>query len=319
VSRPKRIWRKALSLIIWEHVYVRLENPYTVVYKQIHAVCSEKDDIIEILEHSSCYGGAAWARLHYSIGPLVISSRVTGNWFRYLVKCGSADLELKSSKRSAGIESALLKGDEVEITYAGLGGGGVGATATRAGAGDVIRSTVTEAGGGRVGRGTIVVPRRERLIIGVDDTDSKTEGATWSLVHNIASKVSRNEARYISHALVQLFPVPTKTQNCVSTVVEFACLPGQSDSMIKDFQALLQRYTVSEDTGMVVYRGFDPSMLMPFGERCRRERVSYDLALSTARGAGVEVLEDGQGLIGALAALPFCARPDESVKPGYAI
>jgi tRNA(Ile2) C34 agmatinyltransferase TiaS len=80
----------------------------------------------------------------------------------------------------------------------------------------------------------------------VDDTDSKTSGATWTLIHNIASKVDRPEARYVSHALVQLFPVPTKTQNCVSTAVEFACLPGKEEGMLKDFKALLEKYTVSE-------------------------------------------------------------------------
>ncbi|MHC1630775.1 MAG: methanogenesis marker protein 11 [Methanotrichaceae archaeon] len=292
-----------------------LEDPYTVVYKQIHAICSPEDELVEILECSDCYGGSAWSRHHYTKGPLVISSRSIGNWFRYLVHCGTADLGLTSSKRSAGFESVLIKGDTVEITYAGLGGGGVGATVTRAGAGDVIRSKVTESGGGRVGRGTIVLPRRERLIIGVDDTDSKTEGATWSLVHNISAKVDRPEARYISHSLVQLFPVPTKTQNCVSTAVEFACLPGRSNDMLKDFRYLLERYSVSDDIGMVIYRGFDPSPLMPYAHQCKTKRISYELAVTTAEKTGAEVMIGDQGLIGALAAIPFYAMPDESVKP----
>ena len=204
----------------------------------------------------------------------------------------------------------------MEVTYAGLGGGGVGATLSRAKADDVLRYSVTECGGGRVARGTIVLPKRERLIIGVDDTDSKTLGATWSLIHNISSKVDRPEARYISHSLVQLFPVPTKTQNCVSTVVEFACLPGRAEGMLSDFKALLRKYSVSEQTGMAVFRDFDPSELLPFGQRCKTERVQYEDALEAAREAGVQILLNGQGLIGAVAALPFCARPDESIVPG---
>jgi methanogenesis imperfect marker protein 11 len=209
-----------------------------------------------------------------------------------------------------------VQGQEVEVTYAGLGGGGVGATLSRAKADDVLRYSVTECGGGRVARGTIVLPRRERVIIGVDDTDSKTTGATWSLIHNIASKVDRPEARYISHSLVQLFPVPTKTQNCVSTVVEFACLPGKAEGMLSDFKALLRKYTVSEQTGMAVFRDFDPSELLPFGQRCKMERVQYEDALEAAGNAGVQILLNGQGLIGAVAALPFCAQPDESIVPG---
>jgi methanogenesis imperfect marker protein 11 len=292
-----------------------LDDPYAVVYKQIHAVASPDGGTVEILERSSCYGGGAWSLHHYSKGPLVISSRSLGEWFRYLVRSGKADLDLASSKRSAGIESVLLTEDEVEITYAGLGGGGVGATVSRSRAGDVLRSTVSESGGGKVGRGTIVLPRRERIIVGVDDTDSKTEGATWSLVHNISLAVDRAEARYVSHALVQLFPVPTKTQNCVSTVVEFAALPGKAEGMLTDFKDLLEGYSVSENTGMAVYRGFDPSPLMPYSRLCRTERIPYDLAVETARKTGTEVILSGQGLIGALAAIPFCARPIESVRP----
>ncbi|MDD1749053.1 MAG: hypothetical protein LUO89_04175, partial [Methanothrix sp.] len=182
---------------------LELEDPYVVIYKQIHAVCDADNSRVELLERSSCYGGSAWARYHYSKGPLILSSRNIGDWFRYLLKPGIIDLDLVSSKKSAGIESVIVKGNEVEITYAGLGGGGVGATLSRAKATDVLRSELTECGGGRVARGTIVLPRRERIIIGVDDTDNKTTGATWSLIHNIASKVDCPEAQYVSHSLVQ--------------------------------------------------------------------------------------------------------------------
>jgi putative methanogenesis marker protein 11 len=299
-------------------VQLELEDPYVVVYKQIHAVVDDDAKRVELLERSSCYGGSAWARYHYSRGPLVISSCNQGEWFRYMLNPGNVDLDLVSSKRSAGIESVKVSGSEVEVTYAGLGGGGVGATLSRARAEDVLRYDATECGGGRVARGAIVLPRRERMIIGVDDTDSKTVGATWSLIHNIAQKVDRPEARYISHSLVQLFPVPTKTQNCVSTVVEFACLPGRGEGMLGDFRALLQKYTVSEQTGMAVFRDFDPSELLAFGLRCKKERVSYEDAVKVAQEAGVQIIMKGQGLIGAIAALPFNARPDESIIPGTA-
>ena len=295
---------------------LELADPYVVVYKQIHAVVDDECQWVELMERSSCYGGSAWARYHYSNGPLVKSSRNLGEWFRYMITPGKADLDLVSSKRSAGIESVVVGEKEVEVTYAGLGGGGVGATLSRAKAEDVLRYDVTECGGGRIARGTIVLPRRERLIIGVDDTDSKTTGATWTLIHNISSKVDRPEARYLSHSLVQLFPVPTKTQNCVSTAVEFACLPGRAEAMLSDFKSLLSKYSVSKQTGMAVFRDFDPSSLLPFGQRCKQERVLYEDALQAAQENGVQIMMNGQGLIGAVAALPFCARPDESIVPG---
>ena len=114
---------------------------------------------------------------------------------------------------------------------------------------------------------------------------------------------------------MQLFPVPTKTQNCVSTAVEFACLPGKAEAMLSDFKALLRKYSVSKQTGMAVFRDFDPSSLLAFGQRCKRERVQYEDALEAARENGVQIMMNGQGLIGAVAALPFCAQPDESIVP----
>jgi tRNA(Ile2) C34 agmatinyltransferase TiaS len=88
--------------------------------------------------------------------------------------------------------------------------------------------------------------------------------------------------------------------------------------MLSDFKALLSKYSVSKQTGMAVFRDFDPIKLFPFGQRCKRERVLYEDALEAARENGVQILMNGQGLIGAVAALPFCARPDESVVPGIA-
>ncbi len=293
-----------------------LKAPYTVAYKQIHAIANEDGKLVEILERSNCYGGSAWAMYHYSKGDLIVSARPIGDWFRYIVHPGKIELNLISSKISAGIESVNIKEHEIEITYYGLGGGGVGATVSRALAEDVLSYEITDSGGGQSARGKMMLPRRERLIIGVDDTDNKTKGATWALIHNIASLVDRPDARYISHSLVQLFPVPTKTQNCVATVVEFACLPGKIDGLLQDFKSLLDRYSISQNTGMAAFLGFDPSSLLPYSNRCKRERVEYEDALEAARIPGVRTLLNGQGLIGALAALPFYAKPHESVIPG---
>jgi methanogenesis imperfect marker protein 11 len=97
---------------------------------------------------------------------------------RYLVKIGNVPLELKPSSAAAGIEAVQVKDNEVTITYAGLGGGGVGATCCRAQAAGVVRFETTPSGGGKAAKGTIVVPRRKRVLVGIDDTDTKETGAT---------------------------------------------------------------------------------------------------------------------------------------------
>ena len=139
------------------------------------------------------------------------------------MKIGASILELKSSVLAAGIESVVVRGNEVEITYTGLGGGGVGATRCRAFADGVLSYKISESGGEKCARGTIVVPRRDRILIGVDDTDSKDVGATWTLTHNIAKELDCQEAVYLSQSLVQLFPVRkelrTACLQCLNLVV----------------------------------------------------------------------------------------------------
>ncbi|NJD52846.1 MAG: DUF1743 domain-containing protein [Candidatus Methanoperedens sp.] len=292
---------------------MNLQDPYTIPYKGIYAVADHKNEFVEIMEHSNCYGGSAWALYHYSKSPLVIKSRSVGDMMRYLVRVGRSNLELQSSTAAAGIESVLVNDDEIEITYSGLGGGGVGATTCRACAKGVIRSNISESGGGKRASGTIVVPRRERVLVGMDNTDSKEVGATWTLAHNIGAAVDSLEHKYISHTLVQLYPVPDKTQNCVATVLEFACMQGAKEELLAKIKEGLLKYSVSSETGMVALSGFDTSSLMEYSRLCRSRMISKELTIETAAKNNVEICIDGKGIIGALAALPWFSRNDESV------
>src|SRR4030066_1616404 len=141
---------------------MHLQDPYNIPYKGIYAVADRKNEFVELMEHSNCYGGSAWALYHYSKSPLVIKSRSLGDMMRYLVKVGRSNLTLQSSTAAAGIESVIVNGDEIEITYSGLGGGGVGATTCRAYSSGVLRCDISESGGGKRARGKLGGPRGER-------------------------------------------------------------------------------------------------------------------------------------------------------------
>ena len=294
---------------------MNLNDPYTVTYAGIYAVCDRENRHVDIIEQSNCYGGSAWTMHHYASSPLIENVISVGNMIRYRTRTGTEPLKLEASIAAAGIESVEVSGNEVAITYAGLGGGGVGATVCRAKSQGVLRFEISESGGGRAAKGTIIVPRYERVLVGIDDTDNKEEGATWSMVHNIASALDRDEAKYLSHALVQLFPAPAKTQNCVSTVLEFACLNAKSKGvLLKDIKSALEQYSVSTETGMVVLDDFDASLLEDYSRECRTRILTKEYALETARSKLVRIWLDGNGVIGALAALPWYTRPNESVK-----
>ena len=284
---------------------------WVVPYKNIVAM-HDGAGCVEIVEQTNCFGGACWAEYHYQrTSPLILSVRNVGNTMRYMTRVGKEELNLIPSIAAAGIEAVEVSDDTISVTYAGLGGGGVGAAISRALAEDVIDYDHTEAGGSKRSKGTIVLPKRKRVLIGVDDTDTKEEGATWSLIHNIATDLNGKNAYYISHALVQLFPVPCKTQNCVSTVVEFACLDEKK--LIRDFEVLLRKYTLSEQTGMVALTRFDADALKEYGRLVKQKQITKEIADNSARDAGVEVVMDGRGAIGALAALPYFANPKDSV------
>ena len=291
-----------------------LNDPYTVIYDGIYAVCDQNNRCVDIIERSNCYGGSAWTMQHYASSPLITDISSVGSMIRYRTKTGTAKLTLKASIAAAGIESVIVKGGEVHITYAGLGGGGVGATVCRAKSKGVLRSEISESGGGRAAKGTIVVPRLERVLIGIDDTDNKEKGATWSLAHNIAARLDHTDARYLSHALVQLFPAPAKTQNCVSTVLEFGCSNSRSKKILLDnIQSALEQYSVSNETGMVALDDFDASYLENYSMECRTGILTKEYALQTAHSNNVKLYMQGNGIIGALASLPWYARPNESV------
>ncbi|MBU4373525.1 MAG: hypothetical protein KJ714_03610, partial [Euryarchaeota archaeon] len=67
---------------------MHLPDPYNITYKGIYAVADRKNELVELMEHSNCYGGSAWALYHYSKSPLVIKSRALGDMMRYLVRAG---------------------------------------------------------------------------------------------------------------------------------------------------------------------------------------------------------------------------------------
>ena len=278
-----------------------ISEPYIIHYPQIVAVADERGEQVELVEFFDCVGGAMWSQRHYKKSPLVEDVRPVGATMRYLLRPGTVDLALEGSRFPAGISGVTITDTEIAITYIGMGGGCVGATACRA-EGSVGR---------KVAGATIWLPRRQRVLIGVDDTDTPEEGATWTLVHNIAQAVEDEQSAYLSHTIVQLYPVPYRTKNCVSLVAEFATT--EPDRLVERFHRLLEQYTLSAKTGMAVYTGFAPSeVLLAYGRRVKRGEVGPDL-LRDVDDPHLRLVMAGRGITGAVAALPFFTRYEEAL------
>jgi methanogenesis imperfect marker protein 11 len=289
-----------------------LSEPYVIHYPRIAAVADEAGEKVELVEFFDCIGGAMWSKHHYAQSPIVRNVRCVGSTMRYLLKSGTADLALEGSRFPAGISGCTVDAEEIAITYIGMGGGGVGAAACRSDAMGVIRSRSDPAGGGRVAGATIWLPRMQRVLIGVDDTDTQEDGATWTLVHNISRAVEDEHSIYLSHTIVQLFPVPYRTKNCVGLVAEFAT--NDPAQLVARFRDLLEKYTLSKKTGMAVYTGFSPSEeLLAYGWKVKRGEVEPGLADKISDPC-LQIVMNGRGIVGAVAAIPFYTSYEEALR-----
>jgi methanogenesis imperfect marker protein 11 len=289
-----------------------IAEPYVIHYPRIVAVAEKDGRRVELIEFFECIGGAMWSKYHYSRSPVVEQVRCVGASMRYLLKTGSADLVLEGSRFPAGISACTVDESEIAISYIGMGGGGVGAAACRSDAAGILRCRCDESGGGKVAGSTIWLPRMQRVLIGVDDTDTPEEGATWTLVHNIAKAVEDEHTIYLSHTIVQLYPVPYRTKNCVGLVAEFATTDPKG--LTAGFHRLLEQYTLSKKTGMAVYTGFTPSRdLLEFGWKVKRGEVDPSL-LNNLKDPDLKIVMDGRGITGAVAALPFYTNYTEALE-----
>jgi methanogenesis imperfect marker protein 11 len=289
-----------------------ISEPYVIHYPRIVAVADESGGNVELIEFFDCIGGAMWSKCHYVKSPIVEDVRCVGGTMRYALKTGTVDLALEGSRFPAGISACTVDDEEIAVTYIGMGGGGVGAAACRSDAKGVLRSRSDPAGGGKVAGATIWLPRMQRVLIGVDDTDTSEEGATWTLVHNIARAVEDEQSVYLSHTIVQLFPVPYRTKNCVALVAEFAT--RDPEGLVLRFHQLLEEYTLSEKTGLAVYTGFTVSDdLLAYGRKVKRGEVETGLAASI-RDPRLRIVMNGRGIVGAVAALPFFTMYEEALE-----
>jgi len=176
-------------------------------------------------------------------------------------------------------------------------------------------------GGSKVGRATVVTPRLQKVVIGIDDTDTKEEGATWTLAHNVGAELTKKGYQYIDHITVQLYPHnPNKTQNCVAIALVFAVEPGKKDKLVQEVVELLKKGTLSDKTAIAVLEGIPvPEKLRSYGESAKTSMLTLEDAERVAEEVGVELMEvtGSQGKIGALAALGMYDDIEEAVKVYY--
>ncbi|KZX15072.1 hypothetical protein MBCUT_17390 [Methanobrevibacter cuticularis] len=299
----------------------KFKDPWIAPYKKI--ITMADDNLVEIVEYHPCVSGSHWLINQYkNTSKLILNAYRDGNKQVFLTKVGNEPLNLKASINAAGIEEVAIDENKIKVVHSGLAGAGVGAGMCR-GMGEGVEQVeiYNEGGGSKLGKAAVITPKMEKIVIGIDDTDTKEKGATWTMAHNIGLKLQEEGFEYLDHVIVQLYPHnPHKTQNCVSIALTFAVLPEKKESLIKRTIELLKKDTLSDKTAIAILEGLKiPEILIKYSMKAKTGMVSVEEAEKIAKELNIPLIPvtGDQGKIGALAALGIYNNLDEAVKVYY--
>jgi methanogenesis imperfect marker protein 11 len=280
--------------------------------KRLITMVDEKANRAKIFEECCAQGPVEWDAVNRLRAKGVIEHiEVQGTTLIMDTKIGEGHVRFGPASRETGgqaLKSVVVKGGKVETTWMGLAGAsvGVGACLPQAeGVEKVEYLSDEQVGGSRMVELKITTPLHRRLIIGIDDTDTKEKGATWVLGLRLGREMPHGI--FLSHKIVQLNPhAPQKTTNCAATAVSFAVAPEKIDDAIGWAKDYISKGTYSDQTSMAVYEGLEiPKKLVRFGADAKYTIMSIHDAEHAAEQNGIRVLEitGRRGSIGALAAI----------------
>lgn len=301
-----------------EELKEKFSDPWVAPYEKVLTMVD--GDKVEIVEYHPCISGSHWLLHQYkNNSELIDDAYRDGNKHVYSCHIGSAPLDLKASFNAAGIDEIQVIDDEVKVTHAGLAGAGVGAGMCRGmGKGVKYVELIESGGGSKEGRATVVTPKLEKVVIGVDDTDTKDAGATWTMAHNLGVELASEGFEYLDHIIVQLYPHnPHKTQNCVSIALTFAVESDKKEALINRVIEILKRDTLSDKTSIAILEGLEiPEKLREYSIATKSGMMDVETAEATAKDLGIELIAvtGNQGKVGALAALGLYNDVEEAVK-----
>ncbi len=278
----------------------------------LYTMVDEKSGVAQVIEMCSAQGPAEWD---------IVNRRRTGGVIRdirqesgkMVMDVDIGEKELRFGPASAtvggqGLSALRVEGDEVRTTWYGIAGAGVGIGACLPGCKDVLRTEYPDdfvIGGAHKAKVDIITPKLVRVIIGVDDTDTKEKGATW--VASLKMGMSCPVGHYLEHKIIQLNPeAPNKTTNCCSTAVSFAVAEKDIPELIEYAVDFIRKESYSEDAVITVFQGLKiPEKLRDFGWSCKSILYDMDDAIKVAEENGVQIISvtGMKGVIGAVAAI----------------
>ena len=286
--------------------------PRTACRKIFTAVDGDVVEIVHECLSSSC--AAFCARHHAKAHPSIKVIR-EGTILREFVRMGRYDIDVGLWPDPAvAVTGVWQEGDEIIQRIRSVGGPAHSLTDMMGLAEGVLKvDTVRHE---RSTEGCIRTKALQHLIIGIDNTDSLEEGATFALAIALLDYLSELSGTFpIGHHIAMLWQsLPEKTAGNSCSAIELAVIPERVDLIRRAAVRFVGDESVSDAWGIAIKSGFlIPDSLHQFGMHARTTRVTGETARCIARECGVYTY-GGDGIIGSLAAIGLAHEPDDLVN-----
>jgi hypothetical protein len=265
--------------------------------------------------YHDCMSGAcaAFCGFHHLLaGGVITSVERDGTLLRECARIGTKDVEVGLSPLSAvGVVGVSRDGDYIVQHIRSIGGPAYSLSDMMARAEGVCR--VDALHDGIIVKGDVRTRALLHVTIGIDDTDTRSGGATFALALALLSHVSRMRGVLpIAHHVAMLNQnVFSKTAGNSASFIEVAVEPKKLADLIERSKKFVAGESLSPQWGIAVKQGFIiPNGLREYGKLVREQIVSRTVAEATAERYGI-VLHGGNGVIGALGAIALSRLPHE--------
>ena len=290
-----------------------VRNKYGQLFcKGFLTMVDEENGIAQIVEKCIARGPGEWDVVNRKrSGGVIKDIRMNGHTLIMDTIIGEKELTfgpVSSDVGGQGLAALKVEGDRVRTTWYGIAGASVGIGACIPQCEDVIETVYPDdfkIGGANVAHVDIITPKMVRVIIGVDDTDTKEKGASWVTALKMGNQTP--VGKFIDHKIIQLNPkVPSKTTNCCSTAVSFAVREEEIPALIEYCVDFVRSESYSGESVVTVYKGLSiPQSLKEFGLRAKTELLTQEDAVKAAVENKVQIIgvTGTKGTIGAVAAI----------------
>jgi methanogenesis imperfect marker protein 11 len=247
--------------------------------------------------------------------------RVEGNRFVYPLKQGVFHGPPIPSIRFLIVREVEVQGDTVKIVEDGIGGGKsalrlINATANR------VEIEKTKLGKVDVHTYTSYYPVLNRVVIGLDDTDTSTKGDTYLTALHIGRNIeAEGYGSFIKQTVTINYPRnPFKTTNNASSAMVFHVKPSMKTQLIDAVIDKVQETSNSRDTGVAILNRLDiPPQLQHYTRQCKSRMMEVSDTELVAKTIGARLLsfDQDRGKIGALSSIGYVNEPSKAMSPSF--